>query len=314
MDGQPPAKRPRVTAYGQQPGEMDLDVAADLTIQFAKYFATPPGPTTDAHVGVEATKLSNYNGTMPPGKRHRGKANPPTYLDLLSLPDRGDKPFVCVDGSSVGVLQGIALSSMSALFAAGAAVLAEIPFPRLPVHSVTHESLQLQFNRPGLPECAAGKALCAVRTLPGGMLAGALPACLTPDEELLYQSGHTDAITTQLNARKPAFCLICIRATLAATKFAAVELGAQRSTDGTTGLFAATYTNTVDAPDGYRASAMAVTPADKSIVGGAFVCTIERGLSIMYNKLTESFYVHQSSEIVFTEESNPHVNGNVPFL
>ena len=170
-----------------------------------------------------------------------------------------------------------------------------------PVSSVTHENKQLVYGRPGLPLCGSG-CDCAARSLPGGAVLGPLPVYLYPEQQILYETAGAEAIKDTLAASQPNFCLLCIRLVAQTTKLAAEAAGCGVRRGGAQGVVYPPFTNLVNEVDGYRQSAMVITPDDVCIAGGVFICGSTKGLSVRFNKIANSWFIQQSAEIVYTPE------------
>lgn len=132
-------------------------------------------------------------------------------------------------------------------------------------------------------------------------MCGPLPIYLYPEEQIAYDMSQqsTESLQQQWDSSGPRYCLLCYRLIAHTAKLACDATIANGKGDGMRATVVPPFTNLVDVPDGYRASAMGVTPDDACMVGAPFICSVTRGLSVKYNRLSNSWLVEQSPEIVF---------------
>jgi hypothetical protein len=288
---------------------LPLDVLLGTTVQLAGDFVagfsvTDPNAKSGGTYGAGApiSGFMNSGGRAP--KRSRGPATVPQWIQHWQSCTRGDAPFVCTDTAEPGLLESTTLAALTSVFATPTSG-PEVETPLVvPISTVTHENLQLVFDRPGIPLCGNGHD-CATRALPGGAMLGPLGRYLYPEEQILYDTHGAECLKERFASTRGAPCLLCLRTLAQVTNMAIKSTGCLQRRGGNPGVVLPPFTNLVDVVDGYRRSAMAITPEDTAVAGGVWLCGSTSGLSIKINKLSNKWFVAQDASIVFTEDPVP---------
>lgn len=289
---------------------LPLDSLVGMTVQLAGDFVagvevTDALATSGGRHGAGAPVSGWMNSGGRSAKRSRGPAVVPQWIQHWQSCTRGDAPFVCTDTAEPGLLVSTTLAALTSVFTTPSVGRGERETPLvLPVSTVTHENLQLVFGRPGIPLCGNGHD-CATRALPGGAMLGPLGRYLFPEEQLLYAEHGAECLAERFAATEGAPCLLCLRTMAQVTNMAIKSTGCMQRRGGNPGVILPPFTNLVDVVDGYRRSAMAITPSDMAVAGGAWLCGSTAGVSIKVNKLTNRWFVAQDATIVYTEDPVP---------
>ena len=281
-----------------------VSCSAQLAGDFADMPESRMSPNHLADGGPISAWTNAGNAEPRPSKRHRSIPSKPSWVQHWQDHNRGDAPFVSIDTANPKLLEETTLSALTSVFQT---TLSQSGIPNVatpivrPVSTVTHENLQLVFNREGIPLCGNGHD-CATRSLPGGAILGPLNRYLYPEEQIIYDKHGAHALKDRFKATEGAPCLLCIRTMAQITKMAVDSTGSLYRRGGHAGVVLPPFTNLVDVPDGYRKSAMVVTPSDLCVAGGVWICGAGNGLCIKINKMKNQWFVDQNQSIVYGEE------------
>lgn len=299
----PPSIENCMSRTDRDRGNLGLDVMVDMTSKLARFVSgrcaqrKRSGPPS----GGSAKRVRH-------GKRDANdKRASQSILEKLTDFSRGDHVFVCGDETAPAgeVLQ---TASMSALVSVFSSTITrsnkQVPCPQLVISTVTHEAKQLVWGR-DVPDCASGHD-CFARTLDGAAACGPLGIYLYPEEELDFSMhGATPALRDGWETSGPRFCLLCYRLMAQTAKLAYDASIGKVSSAGMPGTILPPFTNIVDKPDGYHMGAMGVTPSDACMIGAPFICGVTSGLQVRYDRPSNTWFVEQTPDIVFTVDSNP---------
>ena len=224
---------------------------------------------------------------------------------------RGGGVFVCESKTALpeSILHTTSLTALTSVFSSSNGLDQPKELcPKLVISTVTHEEKQLYWGRKDIPLCGAGED-CHARCFHGSALCGALSIYLYPEEQMLYErNGACPQLKSQWKATSPRFCLLCYRLMAHTTKLACDASAGKSKIGSLKGSIVPPFTNLVDVPDGYRLSAMGVTPSDICMAGAVYICSVTKGLEVKYNHLKKMWFIEQTPEIVYT------VAHNEPFL
>lgn len=157
----------------------------------------------------------------------------------------------------------------------------------VPVSTMMHEDIQLEYKRPGVPVCSLGDH-CAALLYPGNQ--GPLHIYLMPSMQRALDNKESCLHQYDENAT----CLLCIRRDIH---------GACLAWDGMIpspycqirrqAIIPAPFTNVVDVPTGYRASAF--IPNGNRVFDNANIVGVCGSLTVKYRTRDDIFYFDQES-------------------